>query len=318
MSSAPKSLPASILVTRHDKIGDFILALPLCKAIKTQYPHIRIAMLVAPVTAALASEAPFIDQVVVYDPAKPEQTLAEVRALKPDASISCYIDTALGWLLWRAGIKQRVAPATKLAQLFFNQRISQRRSRVEKPEFAYNLDLGHALLPELNTTFPRPLLEFPVAQEPGPRRVVFHPGFGGSSDGNLSLHEYLRLARRAAALSNTEVIFTFGPDDTALYEQVEKQLDFPARLINGFASLRAFCEFLHGCTLFVSTSTGPMHLAGAVNTPTLSFFGDSLFASSARWQTVSDPKLQNNFMLGANYTNADVDRIEQRLLELLA
>jgi ADP-heptose:LPS heptosyltransferase len=131
----------------------------------------------------------------------------------------------------------------------------------------------------------------------GRKVVVFHPGFGGSSDGNLALVDYIRLARIAAQTPGVHVVFTFGPDDLAAYEQVRASLDFEADLVQGLPSLWAFCAFLKACTLFVSTSTGPMHLAGAVNTQTLSFFGASAFASSRRWEPLNEPERQSNFML---------------------
>jgi ADP-heptose:LPS heptosyltransferase len=127
--------------------------------------------------------------------------------------------------------------------------------------------------------------------------VVFHPGFGGSSDGNLPLADYIRLARIASEAPGVHVVFTFGPDDLAAYEQVKASRDFDADLVQSMPSLWAFCAFLQACALFVSTSTGPMHLAGAVNTQTLSFFGASAFASSMRWEPLNERERQSNFML---------------------
>jgi ADP-heptose:LPS heptosyltransferase len=60
-----------------------------------------------------------------------------------------------------------------------------------------------------------------------------------------------------------------------------------------------------------------MHLAGAVNTPTISFFGDSLFASSKRWATVSSPARQHNFMLGKDYSKEMISKIEVAMLNTL-
>lgn len=310
-------IPQSVLITRHDKIGDFVLSLPLCKAIKTQYPDIELSVLVAPVNEVFANSIPFIDNVICYYQQEPGKTLQTIRQLQPEASISCFIDTGLGKLLWKSGIGIRVAPATKLAQLFFNRRVKQRRSRVEKTEYAYNIELGCELFPGLSMALSPPVLSFSV-NVPGERkRVAFHPGFGGSSDGNLMLDDYLALARKAARIPGVDVVFTFGPDDNQARQKVEAALDFPVKLIDGFASLSQFCEFLQSCHLFVSTSTGPMHLAGAVNTPTLSFFGDSLFASSARWQPLNEPQLQHNFMLPANYSREQFAEIEQTMLEIL-
>ena len=312
-----------VLITRHDKIGDFVLTLPLCKAIKAVKPEIRLAVLVAPVNLEFAKEIAFIDEVICYRKGEGNATLNAIRRFNPDVSISCFIDTDLGWLLWRAGIKYRFAPETKLAQVFFNQCVKQRRSRVEMAEFEYNLALGQSLIPELPLAIEPPILSF-RQPEKGPdgysdvrKRVVFHPGSGGSTDGNLSLDEYLRLGRKAAQMPGVQVFFTFGPDDRRLLDQVKKSLDFPAQLINGFSSLRAFCEFLQGCSLFVSTSTGPMHLAGAVNTSTLSFFGDSRFASSARWKPVNAPERHHSFMLPTGDGREDYVDVEQRLLKIL-
>ena len=60
-----------------------------------------------------------------------------------------------------------------------------------------------------------------------------------------------------------------------------------------------------------------MHLAGAVNIKTISFFGNNLFASSKRWATISENKNQNNFMLANNYTASAYQKIENKLCELL-
>jgi ADP-heptose:LPS heptosyltransferase len=300
-----------VLVTRHDKIGDFVLALPLCWAIKQASPETKVTVLVSRVNEAFARHIPFIDDVLLYQPGWRGffQTLRRLKRGKVFASISCFIDTRLGCLLWFAGVPKRVGPATKLAQVLFNGRVVQRRSRVEKPEWAYNLDLGRSLFPSLTQNFPRPLLivptamldEMPVAKvlraSNKQKIVVFHPGFGGSSDGNLALVDYIRLARIASEAPGVHVVFTFGPDDLAAYEQVRASLDFEADLVQSLPSLWAFCAFLQACTLFVSTSTGPMHLAGAVNTQTLSFFGASAFASSMRWEPLSERERQSNFML---------------------
>jgi ADP-heptose:LPS heptosyltransferase len=263
------------------------------------------------VNEAFARQIPFIDDVLLYEPGWRGffQTIHRLKQARVFASISCFIDTRLGCLLWLAGIPTRIGPATKLAQIFFNGRVVQRRSRVEKPEWAYNLDLGRSLFPSLPQAFRRPLLvppatvldDTPAAEIlracRGRKVVVFHPGFGGSSDGNLALVDYIRLARIASEIPGVHVVFTFGPDDLAVYEQVRVNLDFDADLVQSLPSLLAFCAFLQACTLLVSTSTGPMHLAGAVNAQTLSFFGASAFASSRRWEPLNARDRQSNFML---------------------
>ncbi|MDX9813761.1 MAG: glycosyltransferase family 9 protein [Sulfurimonas sp.] len=303
----------NLLITRHDKIGDFVVSLPLFKAIKEQYKDVKLTALVSKINYEFAKSLNFIDDVILYDKNSLEKTLEDIKSKNFDASISCFIDTTLAKLLFKSGIKKRVAPATKLAQFLFNKRIKQRRSKVEKTEWQYNLDLAKAIFPDIKLDFKRPLLNLDIKRE---KRVIFHAGFGGSSDGNLSLDDYLNLARSIKD-SSYEIVFSFGPDDGKSKEYIEKNLDFKATIYDSKGTLLDFTKYIASSSLFVSTSTGPMHLAGLTNTKTLSFFGDSLFASSKRWATISDEENQNNFMLGANYTRDDYQKIESKLKEIL-
>lgn len=304
----------NLLITRHDKIGDFCVTLPLFKAIKEQYPNTKITALVSKVNFEFAKNIEFIDDVILYDKNDLEKTLQTIKDKKFEASISAYIDAALGKMLFKSRIKKRVAPATKIAQIFFNIRVKQRRSRVEKTEWQYNLDLAKKLFPDIKLDFTKPLLNFEEKKE---KKIIFHPGFGGSSDGNLSLDDYLNLAR-SISNSSYEIVFSFGPDDGVSKEYIEKNLDFKATIFDSRISLFEFTKYLASSFLFVSTSTGPMHLAGASNTKTLSFFGNSLFASSKRWATISSSENQNNFMLSADYSKEDYLKIEKRLEEIIS
>lgn len=290
----------NILVTRHDKIGDFISTLPMLKALKTNTEH-RVIVLVAKINYDLACSIDYIDDVILYTQDF-WKLIKEIRQKEIDTSISCFIDTQLGTALFLSGIKTRISPATKLAQLFFNKTIKQRRSQVKKTEWEYNIDLLKVFSPAINCQVNRPLISF---QDCAPhskfKTIAFHPGFGGSSEGNLKLDDYLRLAKFCANKQDIKVVFTFGPDDSASRDYIKNHLDFNAELIDSKMSLVDFCKLIAGFDLFVSTSTGPMHLAGALNIKTLSFFGDSLFASSKRWATISDKEKQANFEVAQHY-----------------
>ncbi len=308
----------TILITRHDKIGDFITALPMCKVLKEQTNH-KIVMLVSKVNVDLAKKLDFIDDVIEYSDDS-FTLLNRLNIVKPDVSISGYIDFHLGLCLFLAKVPIRISPATKIAQIFFNKKIKQSRSEVKKTEWRYNLDLLMQFDETLKLEFQKPLLNLDTKKEDF---IIFHTGFGGSSDGNLSLTDYLCLAKKAS--EKTNVVFTFGPDDDESKEYIKENLNFltesgeplNATIRDDFKSLWEFTEFISTSKLFVSTSTGPMHLAGLTNTKTLSFFGENLFASSKRWATISDEIVQNNYEVPKNYTNEFYDKIENRLMEII-
>ncbi len=320
----------NILISRHDKIGDFVLTLPVYYVAKNQIPKAKIIALVSKVNYDLASNIDFIDEVILYD----EDLFTLVKRIKQkniDVSISAFTDTKLAFALLLAGVKKRYAPATKIAQIFSNRRVKQRRSQVKMSEWQYNLELLKAFSPNLDLDYKKPLLKFEENErkrvllefkkqnkiEDDYRFVAFHPGFGGSSDGNLTLDDYVKLAKSVSTFEKVKVIFTFGPDDLQTKEYVEKNIDFEAIFYESKLSLVDFCKLLCSFEVFISTSTGPMHLAGAVNIKTLSFFGDSLFASAKRWATISQKCKQNNFCVPKSYDRTLYKKIEIRLKELL-
>lgn len=290
----------NILVTRHDKIGDFVSILPMLKILKQHTEH-RVIVLVAKVNYELASSINYIDDVILYRQ-NAWQLSREIRQKNIAVSLSCFIDTKLGWVLFLSGIKTRIAPATKIAQIFFNNTVKQRRGQVQKTEWEYNVDLLKVLFPDIPSIVNRPLLSFnQVLPDTEKKIIAFHPGFGGSSEGNLKLDDYLKLAKSIANNQDISVVFTFGPDDSVSKAYIAKYIDFPAELIDSKMSLVEFCKLIATFELFVSTSTGPMHIAGALNIKTLSFFGNSLFASSKRWAPISDSEKQANYEVPQNY-----------------
>ncbi|MBC8147632.1 MAG: glycosyltransferase family 9 protein [Bacteroidetes bacterium] len=305
----------NILITRHDKIGDFITSLPLFYVVKKSNPHAKIYALVSKVNLELAQQTDFIDEVILYDKNHFWLTLKNIRVANIGISISAFIDTKIGWMLFLSGIKTRIAPATKLAQLFFNKTLKQRRSLVEKTEVEYNLDMAKLLDDNINLTYQVPLLKLDDNHKfrdnnrlADQKIVLFHPGYGGSSDGNLVLEDYLKLAKVVRNLPNVQVVWVFGPDDLDTKDKI-KALIPDIDIIYQPPTLLDYCFLIGDSELLISTSTGPMHLAGALNIKTVSFFGNNLFASSKRWATVSEANKQINIEIDKNYPQELLEKI---------
>ena len=310
----------NILITRHDKIGDFITSLPLFYVVKKDNPNAKIYALVSKVNIDLANQIDFIDEVILYDKNHFWQTLKNIKNANISVSISAFIDTQLGWLLLLNNIKTRIAPATKIAQLFFNNTLKQKRSLVEKTEVEYNLDLAKLLNNNIDLAYHAPLLKLDNKQQfrntnhlERKRLVLFHPGYGGSSDGNLILEDYVKLSDTIRQLNNIQIIWVFGPDDLGVKENIIGLIP-DSDLIYKPPTLLDYCFLIRDSELLVSTSTGPMHLAGVLNIKTISFFGSNLFASPERWSTVSDADRQNNFIVNQSFNLDDVERVFYQIL----
>lgn len=299
----------NILVVRTDKLGDFITALPSMYVLKQYDQKNKIIACVAPLNKALAEACDFIDEVIVDTP---QSSLFELsRKLKSaniDLSITLFSNTRVAIAQFLARIPMRYAPATKIAQIFYNKKVKQRRSEVKMAEFEYNLALVKEAFKDIDLKYKQPLLCFNDAksvyeqfckQNSITKKVVaFHVGFGGSSDANWSLDEYEILIQEVLTQEKYQVLLTFGPDEIALREEMQKRLkneNIIFYLSN--EGLVNFAKLIANFKLFVSTSTGTYHLASLVGCATLTFFGDSNFASAKRWKSVGDEKLQKHYML---------------------
>ncbi|MCK4710587.1 MAG: glycosyltransferase family 9 protein, partial [Gammaproteobacteria bacterium] len=193
-----------ILIIRNDKLGDFMLAYPSFALAKNNLPNTEIHALVPRYTQIMAESCDWIDKTII-DPGSKAGWLKNYSLLKQlknenyDAVITLFSTTRIGLLTKLAGIAYRLAPATKLAQIFYNHKLVQRRSRSEKPEYAYNMDLVYHYLEQQsikNLQKPEPpYLEFNkeeithlrlsfIKQHniPDKHKLIFlHPGNGGSA-----------------------------------------------------------------------------------------------------------------------------------------
>ncbi|PRY71174.1 ADP-heptose:LPS heptosyltransferase [Halomonas ventosae] len=305
-----------LLVVRNDKLGDFMLAWPALACLKAVDPAPRVSVLVPAYTAPLARQCPWIDEVLI-DPgdaggrAGRRALLQRLHEARFDALLTLFSTPRIGWLGWRAGIPLRLAPATKWAQLFYNRRIVQRRSRSEKPEYLYNLELAEALLAELGLAVPArpepPYWPLPegtraaqrarIADElglDGSRSWLFlHPGSGGSAV-NLTLERYATLvlgveARLAAASHPAPAwVLTAGPGEEAAADRLRERLadaSITAHRLPARDGIDDFALTLSAADLFIAGSTGPLHIAGCLDRPTAGFYPSRRSATPLRWQT---------------------------------
>lgn len=319
----------NILVVRNDKLGDFITALPALYVLKHHNPSNRIVALVAPLNAKLAQSCDFIDEVIIDSSDDILELAFKIKEAKIDASVTLFSNTRVALAQWIARIPTRIAPATKIAQIFYNRRITQRRSEVKMAEFEYNLELTKALFPDISLNFPKPLLRYEgvdkvyreFCSEQGITKPVaaFHPGFGGSSDANWTLDEYIELVRIAEGIEKIDVVMTFGPDEEKLYEEAKALLgESRVILYRSRGSVVDFAKLLSSFKLFISTSTGTYHLANAVGCETFTFFADTLFASASRWKSIGEK--QRHFMIPLNPQGRSemFERVKQELKNRLS
>ena len=298
-----------ILVVRNDKIGDFMVCFPAFAMLKQSMPNVEITALVPSYTAPLAELCPSIDNVIIDTPNKKDNTefnrvLQAVKNAQFDAVICFVSDWYNAKLTWKSGIKHRLAPATKVFQFLYNQRLTQRRSQSAKAESEYNLDLARAFLQKhhIAAVEPKPpYLQFSeneiVLQKAKLAKhlqistackwLFVHASTGGSAT-SLSIEQYAQMLNCIAAETNCEIVLTAGKGESEKAHQLAAKITATkAAVYDKNDGLRDFTRSIACADLFIAGSTGPLHIAGALNVPTIGFYPSRLSALPRRWRPIN-------------------------------
>lgn len=290
--------PDRIIVSRTDRAGDFILTLPVFRELKKAFPQSRLIAHVRSYTAPLAQLAGEIDEIILddsYPAGLWSSPLAEdFREKRFDLAVIVHPAGRSILAAWRAGIRRRVGRASNIFQLFLNDRRVQKRSRNEKHEFEYNLDLLSGIVPAIDFSpwsfkLPEQLItegmEFLARTGMADSRpVIVHPGHGGSAH-NISTAMYAQLV--AGLLQNeVSVLVSLGPGEESLRQQFPAPVQGRLAFASGLSDLAALAGVFASCSAFCGGSTGPLHLAAALRLPCCAFFPPVAAMTPKRWGPV--------------------------------
>ncbi len=300
---------ARILVVKLAGIGDLLLATPALQALRETYPEAKIDLLVTPASAGLLNGWNVVNDIIVLDKYlfdSPRQILKnpkilsqltplfqELRDKNYDAVVLMHhLTLPFGRLKYQAltfatGAKWRVGLDNGHGW-FLNARVKDAGFGVLH-EAEYNL----ALVEMLGSTIGRANLFVPLSDEE--RRhawrlvynnvsvsetaqpiIAMHPGSGGFSTARRWAPE--RFSQLADTLFHDvggQLLLVGGPEEAQLHQDIMNmmQSEMPVRSFAGKGSIKVTTAVLELADLFIGNDAGLMHLAVAVNTPTVAIFG---------------------------------------------
>ncbi|MBR9977649.1 MAG: glycosyltransferase family 9 protein [Bacteroidetes bacterium] len=290
-----------ILVIRPDRVGDVTLTTPVIRALRRSFPDAYLAALVRPATEAVLRRNPNLDTILIDDLDNTHAGYGgffnRLRMLR-----SHHFDTALmllpterhAWMTFFAGIRTRIGVGNKLYQvLTFARTVSRNKYIPLRHEADYSLDLARAIgagsddlsvevfLTDEERRDARARLR--NAGRRGDRPLIsIHPESGGSAP-NWDLATYrVFIERLLESLPGVDVLVDITPGNSEARKTFEA-FKTPGVLIPGPADLRMLMGFLAEADIVVSSSSGPMHLAAAVKTVTVSLFCPLPACSVALW-----------------------------------
>ncbi len=271
-----------ILLIRLSSLGDIVLTTPAIRAVRARFPDAYIAMLVAKQSADVLRENPHLNGIITFDRlAKDKDTREMLRVIRQlrERKFTMAIDlqrkfrTAL--LMYFSGATERVGKG-KLCTV----RVQERGN---KHATAHYFDLLHAV--GIPATDQRLELFLSESERIDATRRLDTAGvidtalkIGLFPGAGWKLREWMperfaAIGDRLVSQFNAKVLVFGGQKETELVQTVVDLMDAPAIPFAGNLQIRQLAACIEQCELFLTNDTGPMHIAAAVGTPTVSLFG---------------------------------------------
>ena len=297
-----------ILLIRPDHLGDVLLTTPAIKALRAAFPQAEIHALAGAWSAGVLASYPEIDMVLTLPfPAFTRQAedsawyvpyamaLRSARHLRRVGYQSAVIlrpDHWWGALLARlAGIPQRVGYDLPGVRNFVNEALEFRQEHAV---------MQNLRLVEVLTGSPSAVeYEFPVNAADreyideylhdrgvGYQQNVFciHPGTGAWVK-HWDVEKWATVADTLTEQRDAEVVLTGSSHERALVGSIATHMKNRPHLLAGDTTVGQLAALYARARVVLGPDSGPLHLAAAVNGPTVALFGPADPVEFAPWGT---------------------------------
>jgi len=286
-----------ILFIRIDRIGDLVLSTPALKAIKTAFPHSELTVLASHSNYPILLNNPYVDHVIVYDnSSKLFEKIKIIRQLRTggyDLAIDPYADYELktAIIIFLSGARRRIGYASYGREVFFNVQTPNIKDKQHFVDLTLNVVRPFGIvtkdkIPEIFLTDGEKkraenwLKENGVEDKP---IIGIHPGAYYESQRWLP-ERFIELIEQLCKTKSYERILFGGPEDKVLIDRIVSMVN--EGILTYIADdLRQFAALLSCSSVFICNNSGPLHMAVAVNTPTISFMGPT---HKNRWMPIGN------------------------------
>jgi heptosyltransferase-3 len=258
---------AKILIIRIDRLGDFVLSLPVIDNLRMQYPQARIDVLVKPALQEFAGLMKHISRVLVL-----EDMISTMRVVRNEG-YDIVIDMLCDWRLKSAVLAAASAAPVCIGfkggwrELFFSLSVDSAKGAQDM------VSLHLALVAALGVpvSVREPLIDRVCERQTDPMVIAIHPG-GYFPSQRWSPGCFSELAQRILSLYKVELVLIGGPEDKVLVENIFSGIE-DRRVKTVYPGMKEFVSLLSKSSLLICNNSGPLHVAAALGVPSVSMMG---------------------------------------------
>jgi ADP-heptose:LPS heptosyltransferase len=292
-----------ILISRTDRVGDVVMITPMARELKKKYPDAFIATLTQPNTSKIFYNNPYVDKIIADDLSKEtfRKIVKEIRAYKFTDGLLVYPTERAAYQMFWGRVKNRIGVGRILYEVItFMKSVSRNNYTPLRHEADYCMDLARKIGVETDNIQPEIFLsdgEKKWAEEytrekgiSDKFRIIIHTGSKNSAP-NWSEDKYFGLIKEICGI-------IAGNDFTILLTASEMTVEFKlkiAKLNDGrildisydIRDLRDFIKVISTADLMICSSTGPLHIADALNIKCIGLHCHRPMSSAKYWGVIN-------------------------------
>ena len=287
-----------IIVSRIDSIGDVMLTLPFCAWLKECFPKATLVFLARGYTIPVVSCFKPVDEILDWDLIVNLPIAEKTGLLKADCIVHLFPNKDVAALSKKAKTPYRIGTSHRIFHfLTCNYKVNFSRKNSSLHEAQLNFELarpfGLKRIPSLEsiiaigTHFSLPIKPTPKALKniDLSNAIVLHPKSQGSAI-EWPIEKYHALSEQLIQSGKTVLIT--GTEKEG--EMIRKQFSFSQHLIDltGQLTLSELIALLAKVKVVVACSTGPIHIAAVLGTPTIALFSSRKPIHPGRWRPLGE------------------------------
>jgi lipopolysaccharide heptosyltransferase II len=289
MRPLPSSEVGTILIRANNWIGDVVMISPAVRAIREHFRSARISILAKSWVVETLRGSPFYDDLIEYDDEGAHRgaagllrLISVLRGRRFDLAVLFQKAFEAAALALAAGIRFRVGYATDFRSALLTHALPL------PPPDTHHIDVFLGIARALGCPIRDPLPSFHLddtarrstgrllgeaGRAPDRPLVAMHPG---ASKRPRAWHpeRFALLGRRLAERAGARIVLLGGRPDMAIGEEIRRRLpDDAIPAIGPDLTIKEMAAILERCRLFIGNDSGPMHVAAALDVPTVGLFG---------------------------------------------
>ena len=266
-------------------IGDAVMTTPAMGVVRAAFPEASITVAANPIVAELFDPHPYCDRVIVFDKKKEHKGISgilrfgrELREERFDLAVLFQNAFEAAVVAWLARIPRRAGYRTdgRGVLLTHGVPVGQAERRLHHTDYYVHMLNGLGIegaAGPLRLACTENETAWAVAALGAGTVAAINPGAAYGSAKRWVPERFAAVGDFLAAELGMRVVLTGGPGEIEIGKDIEAAMKHAPINLIGRTTVRRMMAVLSRCRIMITNDSGPMHIAAALDVPTVAVFG---------------------------------------------